>query len=74
MRLLLVEDDPQIAAFVSKGLTQEGFAVDHAPDGLGGLSLASHTAYDAAVIDLMLPGLDGLSLIDELRKRRIRCR
>ncbi len=71
MRLLLVEDDPQIAAFVSKGLTQEGFAVDHAPDGLGGLSLASHTAYDAAVIDLMLPGLDGLSLIDELRKHRI---
>src|SRR5258705_6349481 len=71
MRLLLVEDDPKIATFVSKGLTQEGFVVDHAGDGLVGLSLASHTAYDAAVIDLMLPGLDGLSLIDELRKRRI---
>src|SRR5262249_61344072 len=72
MRLLLVEDDPKIATFVSKGLTQEGFVVDHAGDGLVGLSLALHTAYDAAVIDLMLPGLDGLSLIDELRQRRIK--
>ena len=72
MRLLLVEDDARIAAFVSKGLTQEGFVVDHVGDGLGGLAMASHTGYDAAVIDVMLPGIDGLTLIDELRKRRIK--
>ncbi len=72
MRLLLIEDDSKIAGFVSRGLTQEGFAVDYAGDGLSGLALASHTAYDAAIVDIMLPGLDGLSLIDELRKQRIR--
>ena len=72
MRVLLVEDDAKIAEFVQNGLVQEGFAVDHAADGLGGLSLASQAPYDAAVIDLMLPGLDGLALIEELRNRRIR--
>src|SRR5688572_7183511 len=72
MRVLLVEDDVKIAEFVRNGLVQEGFAVDHAADGLGGLSLASQAPYDAAVIDLMLPGLDGLALIEELRNRRIR--
>ena len=72
MRVLLVEDDAKIAAFVRNGLAQEGFAVDHAADGLGGLSLASQAPYDAAVIDIMLPGLDGLALIEELRNRRIR--
>ena len=72
MRVLLVEDDAKIAAFVRNGLTQEGFTVDHAADGLGGLSLASQAPYDAAVIDVMLPGIDGLALIAELRNRRIR--
>ena len=72
MRVLLVEDDAKIAAFVRNGLAQEGFTVDHAADGLGGLSLASQAPYDAAVIDIMLPGLDGLALIEELRNRRIR--
>ncbi len=71
MRLLLVEDDATVAGFVRKGLTEEGFAVDHAADGVAGLALASSSAYDAAVIDVMLPGMDGLTLIDELRKRRI---
>jgi two-component system OmpR family response regulator len=71
MRLLLVEDDSTVAAFVRKGLSEEGFVVDHAGDGVSGLALASSAAYDAAVIDLMLPGMDGLALIDELRKRRI---
>jgi DNA-binding response OmpR family regulator len=72
MRVLLVEDDAKIAAFVRNGLAQEGFTVDHAADGLGGLSLACQAPYDAAVIDIMLPGLDGLALIEELRNRRIR--
>ncbi len=71
MRLLLVEDDSTVAAFVRKGLMEEGFVVDHAADGIGGLAMASSAAYDAAVIDVMLPGMDGLALIDELRRRRI---
>jgi len=72
VRLLLVEDDATVAAFVRKGLAQEGFVVDHVGDGVGGLAAASSAPYDAAVIDVMLPGMDGLALIDELRKRRIR--
>ena len=72
MRLLLIEDDSTVAAFVKKGLMEEGFVVDHAGDGIGGLAMASSTAYDAAVIDVMLPGMDGLAVIDEMRRRRIR--
>ncbi len=71
MRLLLVEDDTTVAAYVCKGLSEAGFVVDHASDGVGGLAMASGAAYDAAVIDLMLPGMDGLALIDELRRRKI---
>ncbi|MEW6146218.1 MAG: response regulator transcription factor [Thermodesulfobacteriota bacterium] len=68
MRVLVVEDDKKIAAFVMNGLRQAGFAVDHASDGEEGLHLALHESYDAAVIDIMLPKLDGLGLIDELRR------
>lgn len=71
MRVLLVEDDTQTAKFIVKGLRQEGFAVDHAPDGLEGFHLASTESYDVAIVDIMLPKLDGLTLIDELRKHRI---
>jgi two-component system, OmpR family, response regulator len=71
MRVLLVEDDQKIASFVIKGLEQAGFAVDHAADGEDGLHLALNEAYDAAIIDLMLPKLDGLSLIEELRRQQI---
>jgi two-component system OmpR family response regulator len=71
MRLLVVEDDPKIAAFVVKGLEQAGFAVDQAADGEDGLHLALSEVYDAALIDLMLPKLDGLSLIEELRRQQI---
>jgi two-component system OmpR family response regulator len=69
MRILVVEDDAKIASFVVKGLKQEGYAVDHAADGDTGLTLASTTRYDAAVVDIMLPGLDGLSLVKRLRAR-----
>ncbi len=68
MRILIVEDDAKIASFVVNGLKQEGYAVDHAPDGDMGLTLAETTAYDAAVVDVMLPGLDGLSLVKRLRR------
>lgn len=71
MRLLLVEDDLKIASFVIKGFKEAGFAVDHAEDGECGLQLAIGVAYDAAVIDIMLPRLDGLELIEELRRRKI---
>lgn len=70
MRLLLVEDDPSIAEFVRQGLEQAGFAVDHAADGEEGLHLALNEPYDAAIIDLMLPKLDGLELISRVRSRR----
>jgi two-component system, OmpR family, response regulator len=72
MRLLFVEDDLRIVAFVSKGLKEAGFVVMHAADGLSGLRLALDDAYDAAIIDIMLPGMDGLALIEEVRRRRVR--
>lgn len=71
MRLLLVEDDTHIAEFVQKGLREAGFAVDHAADGESGFRLALHEPYDAAVVDLMLPRRDGLSLIEALRQRGV---
>ena len=70
MRLLLVEDDFQIASFIKKGLRQAGFAVDHAADGEDGLGLALNEPYDAAIIDIMLPKLNGLTLIEELRRKK----
>ena len=72
MRVLLVEDDGKIASFIVKGLKAEGFAVDYAADGEMGLHLALTEPYDAAIIDLMLPKLDGLSLIDQMRRERIK--
>jgi len=71
MRILLVEDDLQIAAFILKGLKEAGFASDHATDGEEGLFMASTEPYDTAIIDIMLPKLDGLTLIEELRRKRI---
>ena len=68
MRILIVEDDKQTARFIAKGLKQEGFAVDLASDGEQGLNLAVTESYDAAIIDIMLPKLDGLSLIDAMRR------
>ena len=67
MRLLVVEDDKKIASFVVNGLKQSGYAVDHSADGESALILAENTPYDAAIVDLMLPKLDGLSLIQRLR-------
>lgn len=71
MRLLLVEDDLKIASFVVKGLNEAGFVVDHAVDGEEGLHLALNEPYDAAIIDIMLPKLDGLSLIARTRLAKV---
>ena len=71
MRILLVEDDAKIASFVEKGLKAAGFAVDLTGDGESGLHLALTEPYDAAVIDIMLPKLDGLNLIKKMRRENI---
>ncbi len=71
MRVLVVEDDRSIAGFIAGGLRQEGFAVDVAEDGVAGLELARLGPYDAAVVDVMLPRLDGLSLVTALRNAHI---
>lgn len=70
MRVLVVEDDAKIASFVVRGLKQAGYAVDHAADGETGLALAESTDYDAAIVDIMLPKLDGISLVKRLRASR----
>ncbi len=71
MRILVVEDDKKIASFLEKGLRESGFSVDVCHDGIEGLSMALTEPYEAAVIDIMLPGLDGLTLIDKIRAKGI---
>jgi two-component system, OmpR family, response regulator len=72
MRILVVEDDKKIASFVVNGLKQSGYAVDHSADGEEALAQAQGIAYDAGVVDVMLPKLDGLSLIQQLRAKGVR--
>ena len=67
MRILVVEDDKDVASFIRNGLTQAGCNVDHADNGKDGLFLATTETYDALVVDRMLPGVDGLTLIRTLR-------
>jgi heavy metal response regulator len=71
MRVLVIEDDAKIASFITKGLEQAGFAVDHAAEGEDGLFMATNESYDAAVIDIMLPGRDGLSIIAAMRQAKL---
>ena len=71
MRVLVIEDDSKIASFVVNGLKQNGFAVDHASDGETGLARAGAVNYDAAVLDIMLPKLDGLSVVRQMRQSKI---
>jgi two-component system OmpR family response regulator len=68
---LLIEDDDTIADFVGRGLREAGFAVDRASDGAEGLEAALQQAYDVAVVDVMLPKRDGLSVIEELRRKGV---
>ena len=67
MKILLVEDDAKMAAYTSNGLTRHGHTVDVAPSGREGLFLAAGETYDLLIVDRMLPGLDGLSLVRALR-------
>jgi len=67
VKILLVEDDRQTADYIAKGLREHGHVVDHAPNGRDGLFLAAGERYDVMVVDRMLPGMDGLSLIKTVR-------
>jgi two-component system copper resistance phosphate regulon response regulator CusR len=70
MKILIVEDEPKTVAYLRKGLTEQGYAVDFATDGESGLHLAQTLDYDAVILDVMLPRLDGVALLQRLRQRR----
>src|ERR1700686_3084034 len=71
MRILVVEDDDKIASFVVNGLKQSGFAVDRAKDGEQALDFGLSISYDAAVLDLRFPSLDCLSVLRQLRQKKV---
>jgi two-component system OmpR family response regulator len=71
MHLLIVEDDADTASYMRKGLTEAGYTVDHADNGRDGLFLATSGSFDAIILDRMLPGLDGLSVLQALRAANI---
>ncbi len=72
MRILIVEDEPGVAQFIQQGLTESGYAIDVARDGTEGLDYALAKTYDAIVLDIMLPKLNGLEVLRELRDQRIK--
>jgi two-component system OmpR family response regulator len=72
MRVLVIEDDKKIASFVVNGFRQNGFAVDHLADGREALARAKGATYDVLIVDVMLPGLDGLSLVEQARAGGVR--
>lgn len=72
MRVLLVEDEPGIAQFISQGLRETGYAVDIAQDGEKGREYISSAEYDIIILDIMLPNIDGLNLLGEFRKQKIK--
>jgi two-component system, OmpR family, response regulator len=72
VRLLIVEDDKQIASFIIKGMKENGFAVDYADNGEDGLHMAMTEPYDIAIMDIMLPKIDGLSIIEKIRSNNIK--
>ncbi|UCG11702.1 MAG: heavy metal response regulator transcription factor [Deltaproteobacteria bacterium] len=71
MRLLVVEDERKVASFVKKGLEEEGYAVDVASDGETGLIMALDGVHDLIILDINLPGLDGLTVLEGLRKKKV---
>jgi len=72
MKVLVIEDDREAAAYLVKGLGESGYVVDHAPDGREGLFLATSGSYDVLIVDRMLPGMDGLAVIGALRAADVR--
>ena len=67
MKILIIEDDPETAAYIANGLKEHGHTVDHAPNGWDGLFLAAGESYDVLIVDRMLPGLDGLGIVKTIR-------
>lgn len=72
MRLLVVEDDPKLAALVARGLREDSYAVDVAEDGLKALTQTALNSYDAIILDVMLPGIDGFGVVKQLRQKQVR--
>lgn len=70
MKILIIEDDVKISNFLQKGLTEEGFVVDTAGNGKDGLELALYINYSAIILDIMLPALDGISVLDILKSKK----
>jgi len=71
MKILIIEDDKDITSFVSKGLHEAGYIIDTASDGEEGYIKLRTNNYDAAVVDIMLPGMDGLTIIEKIRAKKI---
>ena len=71
MRILLIEDDKGIASFITKGLKQAGYVTEHAVDGKEGLWWLLNETFDAAVVDIMLPGIDGFTIIEKARQEKV---
>jgi heavy metal response regulator len=71
MRLLVVEDEKKVSGFIKKGLEEEGYAVDLASDGRTGLQMGMDRVHDLIILDINLPGMDGLSILHELRERKV---
>jgi len=69
-QILVIDDEPKIVSFVSRALAGDGFAVDSAADGVRGLALVARERYDLVVLDLLLPGLDGVGVLHKLKSRR----
>ena len=71
MRILVVEDEKRIADFLSRGLQGAGYAIDTAPNGATALELIHATDYDLVILDLMLPDMDGLQVLEKIRNRQV---
>jgi len=71
MRLLVIEDEQKVANFIKQGLEEEGYAVDHAADGANGLQMALEGLHDVIVLDVLLPKLDGLGVLQQLRQENV---
>ncbi len=72
MRILLIEDDREAAGYIVRGLKESGHVADHAADGTEGLALAREGVHDVLIVDRMLPGVDGLSIVETLRAEEVR--
>ena len=71
MRILVVEDEKKVASFIKRGLAEEGYAVDVAPDGEEGVGMALDGVHDLIILDIHLPKMDGLGVLQELRKKKM---